>query len=91
MLESGLVLIVIVAARIDRSHNDICRLFAICMPNDLLVQYQTIRQSDRRKKNGERVLRNYETPHMIDKNDKYISCTSSEHTTYVLIEKLKKR
>lgn len=50
MLESGLVLIVIVAARIDRSHNDICRLFAICMPNDLLVQYQTIRQSDRRKK-----------------------------------------
>lgn len=90
MLESGLVLIVIVAARIDRSHNNICRLFAICMPNDLPRSIPNY-PPDRRKKNGERVLRSYETPHMIDKNDKYISCTSSEHTTYVLIEKLKKR
>lgn len=61
MLESGLVLIVIVAARIDRSHNDICRLFAICMPNDLprsIPNYPPVRQEKKKWGKSTKELRN---------------------------------
>lgn len=63
-------------------------VFAICILNELLA----IRQQSNRRQKGIRALRNYATLYKTDKNDKYIAwtSTSSEHTTYVLTEKLKK-